>query len=154
MRKLLLTCLVIAACKGGGGKPESKAIGDSGFVVDAPASWSVKTDMKDFYTVAAERKHDGWVQVMVGDGSGAASLDDLVKSAGCDDAGKAIKETTPAGTLYVQCEGTGAMIDDKAIKVTKIVAEAKNGDRHASCHMDTDHEVDVVAAVCKSLRKK
>jgi hypothetical protein len=91
---------------------------------------------------------------MVGDMGGATSLDELLKGAGCDDPAKAIKETTPAGTLFVQCTGTGAVIGDKPIKVTKIVAEATSGTRHATCHMDTDHEVDVVAAVCKSLRKQ
>lgn len=153
LRSVLLV-LIVAACSKSGGKPEAKPLGDSGFIIDAPASWTVKSEMKDFYSVAAERRHDGWVQVMVGDGAGAASLDELVKSAGCDDPAKAKTETTPAGTLFAQCEGTGGTIDGKPIKVTKIIAEAKAGNRYANCHIDTDHEVDLVATVCKSLRKK
>jgi hypothetical protein len=145
---------VFAACKGGGGKPEAKPLGDSGFVVDAPSSWTVKSEMKDHYSVEADRRRDGFVGVMVNDGSGAASLDDYVKSAGCDDATKAIKEKTAAGTLYVQCEAVAGTMDGKPIKATRVMAQATDGKRVALCHIDSDHDIDTVAAVCKSLRKK
>src|ERR1700733_9658775 len=156
MSNHLRICLVIAiaACGSSGGKPEPKPLGDSGFIVDAPSAWTVKADMKDFYSVTSDHHRDGWVQVIVGDGAGATSLDDLVKSASCDDPSKAIKETTPGGALFVQCEGKGGEIDGKAIKVTRIESEASNGTRHASCHIDTDRNIDADVAVCKSLRKK
>jgi len=148
--RTLYLVIALAACKGGSAaRPEIKPIGDSGFVVDAPADWKVEADMKDFYTVTSDHHRDGWAQVMVSDRAGAASLDDLVKSTNCTDPSKAIKETTAAGTFFVQCEGKNG-----SFTLTKIAAEATSGTRHASCHIDTDANVAADAAVCKSLRKK
>lgn len=144
-----------AGCSKKDAKPEPKVLGASGFVVDAPAEWTVKEEMKGFFSVESPVHHGGSVQVMVDAHAGTpGEVADAVKSASCADASKAIGEKTPAGTVYVQCEATIATIGDKAITGTRISAQLNTDKGTANCHIDTDHDVEVVAAVCKSLRRQ
>jgi hypothetical protein len=153
---LVLGVSIVSACKGGSAKVavEAKPIGDTGFVVDAPADWTVTKDMKDFYSVKAAARHGGFVQIMINDGAGAASLEDAVKATSCTDATKAKTEKTASGTLFVQCEGAAGTMGDKPLVVTKVHSQLTVDGHSADCHLDTDQNVDVVAAICKSLRKK
>jgi hypothetical protein len=148
---LLTSLLALSACKGKT-KLETKPIADSGFVIDLPSDWSVKSDMKDFYTVGSG-EHGTSIQVIVHDGdSMPSSLDELATS--CAKPDKATKESLPGGVMFMSCEAKVAEIKGKPVMATKISALAPGDKKIAECSLATDKDVDLVESVCKSLRKK
>ena len=156
MKKLsaiLFGLALVGACgkKGGGdSSPKMKTVdlGTTGFVVDVPEGWTVDVPMEGFFEFKGSRTAP---QIMVSHGK--ASTADEIATSRCEGRTKDVKkETLPNGGAFVSCTGESKMV--KGVTTTQIVAEIPNGDQSFMCHMETDKDADVVAKVCKSIRKK
>jgi hypothetical protein len=145
--------LALAAC-GKGGKADLKPldIADSGYTVDAPSDWAAKKDMDHFYSVKGS---GGQAQIITSEGGTMPeSLDAYVMHAHCKDAATAKKETTPGGGMFVSCETVAGQMNGKDLTATKVQAIAKGDKGTVECSYATDKDADLVASVCKSIRKK
>src|SRR5262245_60857030 len=153
--KILLAisfALAVSACgkKGGAPATETKPLGDSGFVVDAPKSWTVDSPMKGFYGFGKATV----LQIMQSSSPPPANVDELVERK-CKDQNDVTKESLPSGGFFVQCKGPSKMI--KGFTTTKIQAVIPTKDGQSiECGLETDKddEVKTAAGVCRSLRLK
>jgi hypothetical protein len=160
MRIAIAALVVAAACGKGSGssseKIETKPIGKTGFVVDAPADWTVKQEMDVFYT-AKGPGHGDEAQIAA-DWPMPSSLDEMVSSAcGKEPQQDVKKENLPGGGFYVQCKGPskGIQIKGQTIITTKIQSSVPMGSGKAiRCSWETDRDAATIAAVCRSLRKQ
>ncbi len=140
-----------AACgKGGGagsGKTKTVDLGTTGFVVDVPEGWSVKTDMEGFYSFEGGRPKP---QVMVSP-LAASSVDDLAKQ--CEGQSDLVKEAIPTGGAFVSCKGPSKML--QGATTWKLEASIPKGENESfKCHLESDKDITVASKICKSVRKK
>jgi hypothetical protein len=150
-----LLSLAVAAC----GKASAKSadlkpldVADSGFVVDAPADWTAKKDMDHFYSVTGA---GGQAQIIMTEhDSMPESLDAYVMHAHCADAAKATKETTAGGAMFVSCATVAGKANGKDLMATKVQAIVKADKGTVECSFASDKDADLIASVCKSIRKK
>ena len=149
---ILLSVLVVGACgKGGGGggeKLKTVDLGSTGYVIDVPDGWTVDVPMDGFFDFKGGRPTP---QVMTMP-THVNTPDELVTSR-CEGRTKDVKkETLPGGGSFVSCTGESKMI--KGVTTTQIVVEVPKGDEKFVCHLETDSKADLVAKICKSIRKK
>ena len=129
------------------------ALGTTGFVVDAPEGWTVKSPMDGFFTVKGDHQS---VQLDVSHMSAPSSADELAEQT-CTGQSDVVKEPLKSGGFFVQCKGParGVQVEGKAITTTKIESVVPAGDGTTmSCRYETDRDPAVIASICRSLRKK
>jgi hypothetical protein len=154
-RTYLLLLALLGGCgkKSGGGpdeKPEPKSIGSTGAVIDAPANWEVAEEGKISYRVGAGNGRQVFVTEMA---FTPKDLEEFYKDeCGKFASGPGIKETTPAGALYVECKTKSQTRDGKPVDLTTIRSIVRVGDHGVRCRVETDGDPTTLSSVCKSLR--
>ena len=159
MKQTILALVILAACskggnkdKAGGGETAPVDLGTSGYVVDAPKGWTVKSEMKGFYDFedSGHMAH-GAPQIMESD-MAADKLDDAVKTE-CEGRTDVQKGTIGTNGWWLTCKGESKMM--KGVQTTKIRAVVPKDDKSSfDCHLETDQDVAQPLGICKSIRKK
>jgi hypothetical protein len=135
---------------GGDGKPQTLAIGDSGFVVDVPAGWTLNEDRKGMYTVKLPTHHGLHIEEET---FPASKPEELAEP--CQERGRTIatSEALPSGGAVVTCKGESTVA--KGVMMTMVhVSIVKDAKSSFSCFIDTEDDPAAVLGVCKSIRKK
>ncbi len=145
-----IAALSLFACKGDGAtKIEPKPIGQTGFVVDAPADWLTKQDASDIFSMGGSDRDSPRVTLLVRNGVGMATADALAPAV-CDDATKANKETLPGGGLVISCPTSEGQPAGKL--ATKVHVMIHANDKLAECWFASDRDVATLSSLCRSLR--
>lgn len=144
-----LVAALALACGRSGQPTEEKALGHSGYVVDAPRSWTVETEVHSFYTIRGSEQ----LGVQITESFAMPPSVEELASQVCSGQ-KAVQETLPGGGFFVQCKGAGR---GTGPATTRIEAVVPAGDgKSLRCHLETDREAAAAAAasICRSLRRK
>ena len=151
--------LLAAACGSSGGKEatETKDIGASGYVVDAPKSWKITEDMEGFWSLEDGRGKSA--AQLISTGAAAPTLDELAQGrCGEPDQKDVVADQLPSGTVFVTCRGPsqGIKMEGTTITTTKFQVVATGGAESLTCSYETDDErrARSTLEICKSIRTK
>ena len=158
---LVIALVAIGACHkkssgqapaAGDGKPQTLPIGDTGFVVDVPAGWSLKENQKGMF-VASGGTGNAHRVVHVEEAAFAASKPDELAGTACDGRKVATSEALPTGGAVLTC--TSASTAVQGVTMTLVTASIpRDANSSFSCFDETDQDPAPLVAVCKSIRKK
>lgn len=137
---------------GGDGKPQTLAIGDTGFVVDVPAGWVIKENQKGMF-LASGNLGDKHRAVHIEEATFAASKPDELAGTACDGRKVATSEALPAAGAALTC--TSASTAVQGVTMTLVTASIpRDANSSFSCFEETDHDPAPLLTICKSIRKK
>ncbi len=165
MRALLVIAIVaivsLGACgKGSSGAPEAtdtKDLGKTGFVIDAPKSWKVTEDMENWFSLEDGR---GKTQAQIRQSVMPMAPDVADLSARlCDGQKDIVADKLPGGGLFASCVGPSQAIqmEGKEFITTKVEVQIPTADgKSITCAWETDkpEQAKAVLAACKTIRKK
>ena len=164
-RRVLLGCLVAAGALTGGlyvaaaNKLTTLKLGDSGWVVDAPAGWKVKASNDHFFMVLGPKMghaFEVWLHKAfdLPPQPDKVVFRDLARDMSCDDPDKAEYGRTPAGGYYAQCASTQTLTGKTVPRQMKLLLTITIDKIDTACSLHGNPELDPDdVAVCKSLRK-
>jgi len=142
--------LVVVACgQDDGARPRlcPVALGHSGFVVDVPAGWTVKSPIDGIYQLVGGAPAP---QIIWWLGKMPTRVE--LRSDTCRGHQMIEEQALPGGGLFVTCKGPSAIM--KGVITTKAVAMLPNGTESMRCQLETDGAADVPIRICRSLRKR
>lgn len=160
MRALLVIALLALAACGGKSGPEateSKDLGATGFVVDAPKSWKVTEDMENWFSLEDGRGRSQ-AQIRLSKLGMVADVAELTKSL-CEGQKDVVADKLDNGGLFASCVGPSRGIEMKGtvITTTKVEVQIPAPDgKSFNCAWETDQpdKAKQVLAACKTIRKK
>lgn len=148
-----------ASTSGSAATPSDKAgpqaLGDTGVVVDVPAGWTVEdqsVQQMPVFRISKGKAHVSVKRWMIA----PKDIEELyVKPDECGSAKEpGVKETTPAGTMYVQCKKLLPNEGGGEIEVTHATAALPIEKGAMRCFFTTPEDATAQISICKSLRKK
>lgn len=131
---------------------ETRPLGASGFVVDAPKEWIVEEEMPGWFSVRLPRS--GGVQIA----KTYAMPESLEAAVASECAGHTdiVSAALPGGGMFVQCTGapkafTGAGAPTTTVKIR--AWQPNDGGPVMKCHLEIAGDPTIPAAICRSFRR-
>lgn len=156
--KLASFVVLTGACSGS--EAGTLKLGDTGWVVDAPAHWTVETHNDHWFTVHSPKLGHGF-DVRLGKvyDNPALATDEarfklLTQSLRCDDPAAAQTGRTPSAGYFAQCAGSQTPSGKTTPLTMNFLLDITADDLSTGCSVHGAPELDPDdVAACKSLRK-